>query len=604
VGYLLGIIYINKLYEPNIQEENKLKIIKMKKIFILFAILQLLLLFFICSNSILAQNNGRITAIVVRGNDNIDNSLIVSQISSNIGDLFSKDKVQSDMAAIFDLGYFQDVQVKLEPFRDGYRVVYQVVENSIIEDIQIEGSTILSQEKIRDAMLLRTGQVLSQKILQNDLDRISQLYQDKGLILAQMEEVSFDQQTGILVIKLAEGRVEEIQITGNIKTVDKVIRREIDVEPGDLFDFEKVRKSMQEVYNLGFFEDVAMKLEPGSKDDQIVLVIEVIEKNTGVLGGGGGYSTGEGLFAYLSVKEANLFGRGQSIEAQLEVGTRTTYKISFFEPWLGDTPTFFGVDVYDTFLKRSEKVNGIDSEYEIERLGGKLTFGRVFRDDLKVAMELKTEEATYDLISGQLPANTQEGLTNSLRPILIYDTRDDRFNPTEGWYATASVQNAGGFLGGDYTYRKYDLDLRTYLSTDFFDDDDRDDTRITSTINEGVLAMRAVGGFGDRSLPSFARYEIGGLGTIRGYDFREFTGDYSLVFNIEYRFPLADNMQGVVFADWGNAWDFGESISLSGLKFGRGVGVRFDTFIGPISIDYGVGEDMEGKTYFSIGHSF
>ena len=581
-----------------------MKIIKMKKIFILFAILQLLLLFFICSNSILAQNNGRITAIVVRGNDNIDNSLIVSQISSNIGDLFSKDKVQSDMAAIFDLGYFQDVQVKLEPFRDGYRVVYQVVENSIIEDIQIEGSTILSQEKIRDAMLLRTGQVLSQKILQNDLDRISQLYQDKGLILAQMEEVSFDQQTGILVIKLAEGRVEEIQITGNIKTVDKVIRREIDVEPGDLFDFEKVRKSMQEVYNLGFFEDVAMKLEPGSKDDQIVLVIEVIEKNTGVLGGGGGYSTGEGLFAYLSVKEANLFGRGQSIEAQLEVGTRTTYKISFFEPWLGDTPTFFGVDVYDTFLKRSEKVNGIDSEYEIERLGGKLTFGRVFRDDLKVAMELKTEEATYDLISGQLPANAQEGLTNSLRPILIYDTRDDRFNPTEGWYATASVQNAGGFLGGDYTYRKYDLDLRTYLSTDFFDDDDRDDTRITSTINEGVLAMRAVGGFGDRSLPSFARYEIGGLGTIRGYDFREFTGDYSLVFNIEYRFPLADNMQGVVFADWGNAWDFGESISLSGLKFGRGVGVRFDTFIGPISIDYGVGEDMEGKTYFSIGHSF
>ena len=576
----------------------------MKKIFIFTVILQLLLLFFICSNSVLAQNNGRITAIVVRGNDNIDNSLIVSQISSNIGDLFSKDKVQSDMAAIFDLGYFQDVQVKLEPFRDGYRVVYQVVENSIIEDIQIEGSTILSQEKIRDAMLLRTGQVLSQKILQNDLDRISQLYQDKGLILAQMEEVSFDQQTGILVIKLAEGRVEEIQITGNIKTVDKVIRREIDVEPGDLFDFEKVRKSMQEVYNLGFFEDVAMKLEPGSKDDQIVLVIEVIEKNTGVLGGGGGYSTGEGLFAYLSVKEANLFGRGQSIEAQLEVGTRTTYKISFFEPWLGDTPTFFGVDVYDTFLKRSEKVNGIDSEYEIERLGGKLTFGRVFRDDLKVAMELKTEEATYDLISGQLPANAQEGLTNSLRPILIYDTRDDRFNPTEGWYATASVQNAGGFLGGDYTYRKYDLDLRTYLSTDFFDDDDRDDTRITSTINEGVLAMRAVGGFGDRSLPSFARYEIGGLGTIRGYDFREFTGDYSLVFNIEYRFPLADNMQGVVFADWGNAWDFGESISLSGLKFGRGVGVRFDTFIGPISIDYGVGEDMEGKTYFSIGHSF
>ncbi len=580
-----------------------MKNIKKKKNFLLFLIAVLLLLF-LCSNFSLAQNSGRITAIVVRGNENIETTLIVSQISSNIGDLFSKDSVQADMAAIFGLGYFQDVQVKLEPFRDGYRVVFEVVENAMVEDIVIEGSTILDKQEIKEVMLLRRGQIFSQKILQNDLDRISQLYRDRGLILAQMEEVDFNQDTGVLLIRLAEGKIEEIKITGNEKTVDKVIRREIEIEPGELFDFDRVKETLQEIYNLGFFEDVSMKLEPGSEDALIVLVIEVIEKSTGVLGGGGGYSSGEGLFAYASIKEANLFGRGQSIEAKLEVGTRTTYKLSFYEPWLGDTPTFLGLDVYDTYLKRSEKVEGIDSEYEIERLGGKLTFGRVFRDNLKVGVELKTEEATYESISGQLPVNIQEGLTNSFRPILIYDTRDDRFNPTEGWYANASIQNAGGFLGGDYTYRKYDLDLRTYLSTDIFDDDERDDTRITSTINESVLAMRAVGGFGDRELPSFARYEIGGLGTVRGYDYREFVGDSSLIFNIEYRFPLADNLQGVVFTDWGNAWDFGESITISDLKFGSGFGIRFDTFLGPISIDYGVGESQEGKTYFSIGHSF
>ena len=576
--------------------------IKMKKTFFLF--LMVLSFLCLCSNFNLAQNNGTITAIVVRGNEDIDTKLIVSQISSNIGDLFSKDKVQADMKTIFELGYFQDVQIKLEPFRDGYRVVFEVKENAMIEDIVIEGGTILEEQEMKEVMVLKGGQIFSQKILQNDLDRISQLYRDRGLILAQMEEVRFNQDTGVLLIRLAEGKIEEIKITGNEKTVDKVIRREIEVEPGELFDFNRVKDSLQEIYNLGFFEDVTMILEPGSKEDLIVLVIEVIEKNTGVLGGGGGYSSGEGLFAYASIKEANLFGRGQSLEAKLEVGTRTTYSLSFYEPWLANTPTFVGIEAYDIFVTKDEQSNSIDSEYEIERLGGKLSFGRKFKDDFKIGLEIKTEEATYDLISGQLPDNIQEGLTNSLRPILVYDTRDDRFNPTEGWYGTASIENAGGFLGGDFAYRKYDLDLRTYLSTDIFDEDTGDDSKITSTINDGVLAMRVVGGFGDRDLPSFAKYEIGGLGTIRGYDYKEFEGDLSLVFNIEYRFPLAENLQGVVFADWGNAWDFGESMSIADLKFGTGFGIRFDTFIGPISIDYGIGEDQEGKTYFSIGHSF
>jgi outer membrane protein insertion porin family len=530
--------------------------------------------------------------------------LIVSQISSNIGDRFSKDKIQDDMKSIYELGYFQDVEVKLEPFRDGYRVVFEVVENAILDDIVVEGSTMLSEETIKDVMVLRTGQVFSQQILQNDLDRVSQLYKDRELILAQVEEVDFNQDTGVLQIRLAEGKIEEIKIIGNEKTVDQVIRREIDIEPGQLFNFDEVRKSLQNIYNLGFFDDVSMKLEEGSEEDLIVLVIEVIEKNTGTFGGGGGYSSGEGLFAYASIKEANLFGRGQSIEAKLEVGTRTTYQLSFYEPWLGDSPTFFGIDAYDTFNTRTEKIDGVDSEYEIERLGGKLSFGRKFKDKFKVGIELKTEEISYDSISGQLPEDIQEGWTNSFKPILVYDTRDDRFNPTEGWYATASILNAGGFLGGDYDYRKYDLDLRTYLSTDIVDEDRRGDSKITNTINDGVLAMRAVGGFGDRDLPSFAKYEIGGLGTIRGYDYKEFTGDSSLIFNIEYRFPLADNLQGVVFVDWGNAWNFSESIDMDDLKFGRGVGVRFDTFIGPISIDYGIGEDQVGKTYFSIGHSF
>lgn len=568
------------------------------------------LLLFLFGSAALAQNNngnnGKITAIVARDNEHIDTKYIVSLISSNIGDTFSKDKIQADMKAVFDSGYFQDVQVRLEPFRDGYRVIFLVKENALITDIVIEGSTVLKAQEVKDVMILDKGQVFSQKILQNDLDRISQLYKDKGLILAQLEGVDFNQSTGVLFIKMVEGKIEEIKISGNEKTKDRVIRRHIKVESGQLFDFNEVRKSLQEIYNLGFFEDVSMKLEPGTAEDMIVLVIEVKEKSTGLLGGGGGYSTGEGLFAYASVKESNLFGQGQSIEGKIELGEKTTYSLSFYDPWLGNasSPTFFGLDVYDTFLEVNKQIDGVDSKYAMERIGGKLTFGQEFKEHFKAGIELKSEEATYKLISGKLPDNIQAGQTNSLRPFFIYDTRDDRFNPTEGWFGTVSVLSAGGFLGGDYDFHKYDLDLRTYLSTGPFREDRRDDTTISGAYNEGVLALRVVAGYGDTSLPSFARYEVGGLGTIRGYDYREFSGDMSLVFNVEYRFPISENLQAVVFADFGNAWDHGAPIAIGDLKFGKGVGIRFDTFLGPISIDYGFGEDEEGKAYFSIGHTF
>ncbi|GAG83400.1 unnamed protein product, partial [marine sediment metagenome] len=105
-------------------------------------------------------------------------------------------------------------------------------------------------------------------------------------------------------------------------------------------------------------------------------------------------------------------------------------------------------------------------------------------------------------------------------------------------------------------------------------------------------------------LPSFAVYQVGGMNTVRGYDSNEFSGDKALVLNAEYRFPLAENFQAVIFADWGQAWGIGESIDLTDLKFGKGIGVRFDTPIGPIRLDYGIGESGVGKTYLSIGQTF
>ena len=552
------------------------------------------------------NNQGKITAIVVQGNENISKDLIISQIASNLGDVFSKENIEKDMKAVYDLGYFKDVKIKLESFRDGYKVVFEVVENLPIKEISIEGNTVVSEEEMREVMILQEGQVFCQKILKNDLDRISQLYKDRGYLLINIKDVDFDEE-GKLWINISEGRLEKIVIEGNDKTKEKVITREINIEPGDLFNFETVKKSLQKIYNLGYFEDVSMKLEPGAEEDSIVLVVKVIEKNTGKFGIGAGYNSEEGLMGFTSYEENNLFGGGQKVQAKIELGGRTTYKLSFLEPWLANTPTSFGFEVYDTTRKEEEKEEGeVVSEYEEARLGGKLIFGRRISDDINLGLELKSERVTYDLIFGILPEDTKEGLTNSLIPTFSYDTRDNVFEPTSGWYHSFSLENAGGFLGGDYDFTKYNLTLRAYISTQFIEDvvDIGSIKKITDNLSKGVLALRAMGGIANTDLPSFAVYQVGGMNTLRGYNFGEFSGDKSLVFNVEYRFPLAENFQAVVFADWGQAWDYEESISFEDLKFGRGVGVRFNTPLGPIRLDYGFGEEGIGKTYFSIGHTF
>jgi len=571
-------------------------------------LLGLLTILFISINmiTVLAANQGKITAIVVKGNENISKDLIISQIASNLGDLFSKDNIEKDVNAIYELGYFKNINVKLEPFRDGYKVIFVLEEYLPVDEIIIEGSTTVTEEEMRDVMVLTEGQIFSQKILKNDLKRISQIYKDRGFLLINIKDVRFDDD-GKLWITIAEGRLEKIVIEGNEKTKEKVITREINIHPGDLFDFNVVKKSLQKIYNLGFFEDVTMRLDPGSDDDSVLLVIKVIEKNTGKFGVGAGYSSEDGLLGFTSYEENNLFGGGQKIEANIEIGNRTTYKLSFLEPWVGGTPTSLGFEVYDSILNTEDEEDDVlIGEYDEEKLGGRLIFGRKIGDSYRLGLEVKTEKVSYELISGILPDDTNEGWTNSFMPSFSYDTRDDVFDPTSGMYHSLSMEKAGGFLGGDYNFTKYNLTLRTYISTEFITDflDITNKSKLTDTIEQGVLAFRAMGGLADTDLPSFTKYNVGGMGTVRGYDFGEFSGDKSLVFNAEYRFPLAENFEAVVFADWGQAWDVEESFDFGELKFGKGIGVRFDTPLGPIRVDYGIGESGVGKTYLSIGHTF
>lgn len=216
--------------------------------------------------------------ISISGNQYISREEILSRISLKIGDVFSKEKIEKDMKAVYDLGYFKDVKTKLESFQDGCKVIFVVVENLPIKEIIIQGNTVISIGDIREVMVLQEGKIFSRKILKNDLERISELYKAKEFLLARIEEIDFDDK-GTLLIKLSEGRLEKIKIIGNKNIDQKIIQGEIEIKAGDIFNFGKVKKSLQKIYNLGYFDDVSMSLEPGSEKDLVILLIKIAEIN-------------------------------------------------------------------------------------------------------------------------------------------------------------------------------------------------------------------------------------------------------------------------------------------------------------------------------------
>jgi len=525
-----------------------------------------------------------VVAIRVEGNQHISERLILSAVSLSLKEPFNPEKVKNDLKAIYDLGYFSKVWVDTKKYPDGVEVIYKVKEFPVIQDIAISGNTALTTEEIRKVMIVSPGQVMNWKIFQRDLERIKALYSDSGFIVAYMDGINFE--NGVLNFTLHEGIIEEVVFEGLEKTKEYVLRRELDFEPPVIFDFARIKKNMQKIYDLGFFEDLSMKLEPGSDQEHIKVVIGVVEKKTGLAGVGIGYNTEEGWLGYIRYQEANLGGNGQKVELRYEFGSRTLYRLYFEEPWFLGDPTLLALSLYDQIKERTNYEDGEEiGEYEEERIGGQLVFGRKINEDWSWRLTAKSEKIDITVLEGEAP--DRGGVTNSLSPMIIYDTRDSVLDPKKGWYASLEAEFAGGALGGDNTFAKYVLDVRHFIDTG----------------PDTVLALRLLGGTSDTSLPDYEKFGVGGVNTLRGYDLFEFEGEKMLVCNLEYRWTVSENTQVVFFGDAGYAWPYEEPVSFEDIKTGYGVGIRVDTPIGPVRLDYGIGE-RGGQTYFSIGHTF
>ncbi len=496
--------------------------------------------------------------------------------------------------------------------------------------VSLEGDLIESADKLLEKLKISGQEYFSRKVLRDDILVLTDFYSDQGYayveVLPNIRENDQDLIVDIVyqIDKGSKVYFEKIIITGNTKTRDKVIRRELAVYEQGLYSGKGLKRGVRNLYRLDFFEDIKVNTTRGSDDDKMILSIDVKEKPTGTFSFGGGYSSVENLFFTAAITQRNLFGRAQVLQLSASIGGRTDeYVLSFTEPWLFDIPLSAGADLYN-------RSRDYDS-YDLDTIGARPRFSYPIWDFTRAYLTYTYEMNNMRNISSEYLDFYQNvsgkkylsGLTGSVQ----YDSRDQVFSPTEGQDHTVMIQHTGGLLGGDIGFTKYTAEAGFYVPL-FWG-------------TTGFIHGR--GGYvnknSDGILPYYDRFYLGGINTVRGYTWREISptvtnletgstieiGGQSFVqYNLEYIFPLLKDvgLMGVLFYDGGGVYgtsdiegDFDETKyriddNSSGIRQGVGVGFRWYSPMGPIRLEYGyaldpvTGGSSGGRWEFAMGTAF
>lgn len=524
-------------------------------------------------------------AVVIRGNEHIDAESILRAVTeTRVGEPLKLEAIQSDLRSIYELGFFEDVRADAFEVEDGLRIVFQVVENPFVTDVRVESDDV-DPEQLRRWIQTRPGQVLNTIQLDEDLERV----QARGLedldLYIRPTRADLDED-GVLHLAFRATRVKEVLIRGNQKTRDFVIRREIAVEPGEPLRRSDITRSLDRLQRTAFFQDVRVQGIPTDDPDYVSVEFDVDERLTGTAMVGAGYSSEDGLLGYVEVVERNFLGRGQSISARAEFGQRRTiYDLGFFEPYLFGSVNSFGINVYDRSFDRLYTDKRYD--YRERRQGGNISFGRPISEFTRLSLRYRAENLRTEPLEADSLHERRDGSVRTVTLASTTDTTDHWLSPVRGSRTRLSAELGGGWLGGTYNFTKYEGEHSRYF-------------KLGS--KRQALAVRVIGGWGVGQDIEEAeeQFRVGGVDTIRGYRAGEMEGDRMMVFNAEYRFPMSDSVQGVIFADAGEAW--WSKDGSKGLKFGYGIGARMDTPLGVLRLDYGIGDS--GRLHFFFGPSF
>lgn len=553
-----------------------------------------------------------VTKITIEGDKHGNHDAIMDALKVKPGMEFTKDGIAADLHAVYQLGWFYDILPEYKQVPEGVQVTYHVMENPVFKTLVVEGNTKVSTDKIKDIIDLPKDKIINLKDVNEKVRKVEAEYSKEGYILARVTDVRV-LPSGELYVKVNEGIVEDFKIKGNTKTKDYVITREMKLKKGQPFNSKDARRSMQRIYNLGYFEDVNIKLNPGKAPNAVDVEITVVEMNTGTFGIGAGYSDADGFLGMISVGDKNFRGTGDKVNVRWEFGgdssNNKNYEFSYTKPWLDDKETSVGLSIYDMtneYADYDHDGNEI-ARYDKQRRGQELTFSRRTNNEYVVNyLTLKNRKDIYkgvadgyedaeqyfevpdDLTLQDQRRSENFGTTRSIGFTRAFDSRDNVNDPHEGKRNSYSIEWAG--LGGDFDFTKYSADLRYYYRMG---------------ASEDVLAFMIGAGYADGTMPLSQRFAVGGSDSLRGYKDDQFKGNSMLRSTLEYRVPLMKKVQGVLFTDTGYAWDKNteDAFDLGLMKYSYGVGLRINSPLGPLRLDYGIGEDG-GRFHFSFGGQF
>ncbi len=495
-----------------------------------------------------------------------------------------------------------------------------------IGSVTLKGNTTITDNELLKELKLKRGDVFSREVLRQDVARIMDRYDSIARPFASVVPLfNIDQEKKIVALsfEIQEGgevRIGRIDITGNNKSRDKVIRREMRLDEGDLYSKKALKRSYERINNLNFFESVDISPERRLQEPVMDLNIRVKEKMTGNLSIGGGYSSVDRLMGIAEITQGNLGGRGQLLKFKVQWGkTRRLYMVSFMEPYLFDKALWGRVDLYN----QDQNFDG----YKLKSNGFGLGTGKSFTEYVSGSIRYSLDKSNiYDittaptyLLQRQIDSYGNDVTTSSLTANLSRDSRDFYLDPKTGSRNTVFVQYAGGPLGGDPSFIKSVADSAWYFPV-FWD---------TVFMARGRVGF--VGSLIELPIPTGERFFVGGAGSVRGYRYgtvgtigpdgpiesgidgalTRIGGNKELIFNLEYTFPIvpAARLKGLLFYDMGRAYNNYEPLRPMQLRHSYGWGFWWLSPMGPLRFEWGYiinkkATDQPSQFEFSIGTLF
>lgn len=571
-------------------------------------------------SAIEAQVGKTITSVDFEGIPEEVKAKLAPLIQSKPGSTVTVEGIRNDVASLGSIGVFSQIRPVFVSVPEGVKLTYQLVSNPVVKNVEFSGNTVFTSDYLKSIMQIPKDSVLNFVLVNQKLREIEDLYLKQGYMLVSIPNVQVSAD-GTLHIDISEGIVEDIVIVGNEKTKNYVITRELKLKKGKPFNKFLASRSMERLYNLGYFEDVNMKLLPGKTNEHDVIIeIDVIEQKTGIVTVGAGYSDADGTVGIIELGDTNFRGTGDKVNLHWEfggAGAGKNYTLSYTRPWINDNGDSLGASIfnriyeYDDYDANGDKV----AEYDKRRKGWNLTWGHVSDEYRTNYFNFESSKESYDDHDGFETGEVMDkylaknnitdyhdsdwykaimdnfGTTNSFTFTHVFDNRDNYFNASKGRRISFAAQWGGHGLGGDYDFYKFTAEGRFYKALG----------------NGHILALRLMGGYIDGDVSYGNLFDLGGSDTLRGYEDDQFKGKKMYAATLEYRFPIAKKVQGVLFTDAGSTWGIDEGkipwyTDDDSLNWSVGVGIRLQTPIGPIRLDYGHGD--RNKFNFSFGTQF